>query len=274
MTRVTVLIGAGALFTGCTTTTALPSGSVSVNGGITIDNVDLNCMLDPTDETTDEDERFIATAELNAPDQYADLATLCHIEAYSRIPILQWDTIRDDIPNLAEDVRFTSVDFQLDELTLTIDGQPGIPAETGVRAGQVLVAPSINFNSIEMSTSPQETVQTTVFSFDPKTTLSPDEVVFGMQYVFDGTEPADLAPIVTAEANAFTYPSEDGLVNFLNRAFDSDDETLYLATIAFADVPAPDLPDEPADISVRVRGELAYEGEVVVGFNPFSSDDE
>jgi len=242
-----------ALSTGACTTQQAVDDSIAVELDITIEDVDLNCVEDDVDEIDADSMERIASVVQTSKNGLA-----CRVWGFYRTPVLDFEDLRDSLPEGVDEVTWTSVTLEIDEISPVISNFEGFPFGTGFAAG-LAAATEDDLAAFEDSRDQPANSVMAATSTDRAGTLAN----IGFQVNVTPELPLDEL-VATVFANETTIGDPDVLAGIFNDAFASGAEDLYVLGGAYFSIPIDALPKKPSDITLQVDATISYEANAKV----------
>lgn len=242
----------------CTTEQAV-DGSIRVTLDLTVQDVDLNCITNVTDDLDKKTNERVTGSVL------AIRSGDCRLYAHYRAPVLNFDDLRDDLPDGVDEVIWTSVDVELERITPTVENVTALPvgtdfwlglaatSEDGIDAFETFDDPNGKYNNdwagLNVLRATKASTTGTLLhvqDFDIPAALPLDDLVDSL--ITNSTTTTD--PAVIAD--------------IFNDAFESGASDLYVIGGSYLAIPLDQLPKAPSDVSLEVEALISYQASAKV----------
>ncbi|MEO0605739.1 MAG: hypothetical protein AAF211_30180 [Myxococcota bacterium] len=271
ITPLLAMLPLAALTNACATQAVDDSLSVTVD--LTVEDVDLSCTTNSSD-LEDPDDKERQTGLVESQNLFARGTGTCTALAYYRGSILNFDELEADLPEGVENPEWTSIEVEVNGLTIDFEGVPEMPAGTYYEFGALVGTEDdiSRFESQSYGYANDEGAGVRVARIahaDYDTGTRDRGTLYAGYTLPEGfATPVPVGLIVDfaeAKINAANARGSD-LTALFNDAYANDAEDLYVFAGGGIAIDPAVLPAEPSDLTFTLDMDIAYEANVDVNF--------
>ncbi len=252
-----------ALLANACTTTQSVNDTIRTTVDLTVENVDVSCT-DDVSEIVDEEtmERISGSVDADVP---FDGETYCVVFGYYRGPVLNFDELRNDLPEGVEEVTWSSVDVTIDELAVDVDNITELP--TGGFFGLGLAATSedrlLDFELLE----PNDLGENGFVGRDMlgQVRLGTPGSLLLVESEAALATPLPLDQLAQQVIDESAMPGDaTAVADVFNQAFANGAQDLYVLGGAYFATIQDTLPETPSDVTLTLDLSIGYEADARV----------